>query len=131
MKNARARLALACLLALGALGAASATPASALTSYYNCVLKPSNLWCDGQANGSYDGQYSFDYNEAWYPGTWDGSVTACQMLLRTSDGYVLPGSSCNANSTTQNYTGNTITVEANIKQISGGDHSINGQAIAN
>jgi hypothetical protein len=131
MKNARARLALLGVLALSALGAASASPAEALDSYYNCVLKPSNSWCDGQANGSYDGQYSYDYNEAWYPGAWDGTVTACQRLIRTSDSFVLTGSSCAANTSYSNYTGNTITVEANIKQISGGDHSINGHAIAN
>jgi hypothetical protein len=109
---------------------ASATPASAFTSYYNCVLKPSNSWCDGQANGSYDGQYSYDYNEGWYPGTWDGSVTACQMLLITSSGTQLGGASCAANYTSNDYGTNNTTVEANVKQISGGDHSINGMAVA-
>lgn len=131
INHARARLALLGVLAFCTLGAVGAAPAGALTSYYNCVLKPSNTLCDGQANGSYDGQYSYDFNEAWYPGTWNGTVIACQVLIRTSDGYNLPGSSCLENATWFDYGVNTITVEANIKQISGGNHSINGRAVAN
>jgi hypothetical protein len=130
MKTARARLVLLGVLAFSILGAGSATPADALISYYNCTLKPSNLWCDGQANGSYDGQYSYDWQEGWYPGTWDGSVTACQMLLVTSTSAQLTGGSCAPNSTANGYGTNTTTVEANVKQISGGDHSINGHAEA-
>lgn len=129
MTNARVGLALLSMLAFCAIGAMAAAPAQAYTSYYNCVLKPSNVWCDGRANGSYDGLNSWDYNEGWYPGTWDGTVTACQRLYKPSDGTVLTGSSCGLNYTSHDY--GTITCscwEANVKQISGGNHSINGMA---
>ena len=130
MKNARARLALLGVLAFCACGAASAAPASAFTSYYNCVLKPTYTWCDGQANGSYDGQATYDYNEAWYPGTWDGTVTACQVLVHTPTNNTLVGASCAGNWTATDYGANYTMVEADVLQISGGNHSINGMAIA-
>jgi hypothetical protein len=104
--------------------------AGALDGYYNCELKPSNVWCDGQANGTYDGIHSWDFNESWYPGAWDGTVTACQQLYRPSNGTSLTGG-CSANWSATDYGTNTcICYEAEAKQISGGSHSINGHAIA-
>lgn len=129
--RAKARLALFAVLAVGVLGAVVPASASAFAGYYNCVLKPSNQWCDGRANLSFDGLHSWDYNEGWYPGAWDGSVTACQRLYKLSTGTQLAGSSCGANYT-NNYYGNQtcVCLEAEVKQISGGPHSINGYADA-
>jgi hypothetical protein len=126
----RARLALLGVIAAGmAAGAVVPSQASAAISYYNCVLKPSNQWCDGRANGSYDGQNSWDYNEGWYPGAWDNTVTACQRVWKPSSGGVLAGSSCAFNRTWHDY-GNVqcACYDAEVKQISGGPHSINGYA---
>jgi hypothetical protein len=112
--------------------ATSGSPVLAYESYYNCELKPSGQWCDGRANGSYDGLNSWDYNEAWYPGTWNGTVTACQRLYKPSDGTTLTGNSCQANWTAYDYGAVTCSCyEAEAKQISGGAHSIWGYAIAN
>ncbi|HYI99170.1 MAG TPA: hypothetical protein VEX36_05755 [Thermoleophilaceae bacterium] len=127
MMRAKARFGLLALLILGAIGAFAPAQASAFVSYYDCVLKPSNQWCDGRANGSYDGLNSWDYNQGWYPGA-SGVVTACQRIWRPSTGGVL-GSSCGADFTF-GYYGNVtcICYEAEVKQISGGNHSINGYA---
>ncbi len=131
MTNARARLALLGVLAFCALGAAAATPAGAFVGYYNCVSKPSNQWCDGRANGTYDGQHSWDYNEGWYPGTWNNTVTACQRVYRPSNGTQLSGASCSYNYTATDYGNQTcICFDAEVKQISAGNHSINGMADA-
>lgn len=127
-----ARLGLALLIVVGACALSALAPASAnaFVSYYNCVLKPSNQWCDGRANGSFDGLHSWDYNYGWYPGTWDDSVYVCERVWRPSTGFVL-GDSCSYNWTEHIY-GNITCVcyEANVKQISGGPHSINGLADA-
>jgi len=131
MTNARARFALLCVLAFSVAGAAGATPATAFITYYDCTLKPSNVWCDGRANSSFDAVDDYDYAEGWYPGPWDGTVTACQRLYRVSDGAVLSGSSCAANFTSNDYPTQTTNWEANVKQISGGDHSIHGMADTN
>jgi hypothetical protein len=103
--------------------------ASAFDSYYNCVLKPVNQWCDGRANGSYDGQNSWDFNQTWYPGAWDGTVTACQHVWKPSTGGVLAGASCDSN-VTQNDYGDVqcVCYDAEAMQQSGGPHSINGYA---
>ena len=127
----RQKTAFAAILAFACLTAASAvdpSAANAYESYYYCELKPSNEWCDGRANGSYDGLNSWDWHEAWYPGTWDGTVTACQRVHKPSDGTIL-GSSCKANYIS-NYYGviTCVCYEADAKQISGGPHSIWGHA---
>jgi hypothetical protein len=128
--RARARLALLAVVVVGAIGAVAPASATAFVGYYNCVLKPSNQWCDGRANGTYDGLHSWDWNEGWYPGAWDGSVTACERVWRPSTGGIL-GSSCHVNYV-DHYYGNVSCVcyEANVKQVSGGPHSINGYADA-
>jgi len=132
MTNARARLALLGVLILSALGATAPARADATVSYYYCVLKPSNLWCDGRANGSFDAVDDYDYNEGWYPGTWDGTVTACQRLYNVNNGSTAWGSSCDANFTSHYYGAVTcVCWEANVKQISGGNHSIHGAADTN
>jgi len=105
---------------------------ASLEGYYNCLLKPSGQWCDGQGNGTYDGLHSWDFNEGWYPGTWDNSVTACQRLYKPSDGSVLAGATCNPNYASNVYgTVTCVCYRAEVRQISGGPHSINGHAVAN
>ena len=104
------------------------SPAQALISYYNCVLKPSNQWCDGRANGSFDALHSWDWNEGWYPGTWDGTVIACQRVWRPSDGTEL-AQSCAPDWTAASYGNQACAcLEAEVKQVSAGPHSIQGYA---
>jgi hypothetical protein len=103
--------------------------ADAFESYYYCSLKPSGQWCDGRANGTYDGLNSWDVQEAWYPGTWDNTVTACERIYKPSTGSVL-GGSCSLNYVSYYYGEISCTCwEANAKQISGGPHTIWGHAI--
>jgi hypothetical protein len=130
MVSLRARVAISLVLTSLALLLAPTT-SHAFVSYYNCVLKPAWQWCDGRANGSYDGQHSWDYNRGEYPGPWDGTVTACQRVWKPSSGNELAGASCRANYT-WNYYGDVqcICYEAEVRQISGGPHSINGYADA-
>jgi hypothetical protein len=105
--------------------------ASAYAGYYNCIAKPSNQWCDGRANGTYDGLHSWDYNEAWYPGDWNDGVTACQHLWKPSTSSEISGASCAQNAVYHYYGALTcVCLDAEAKQISGGAHSINGYADA-
>jgi hypothetical protein len=129
MRKLGALAALCTLLVVGGVSAVAAPPANAFVSYYNCVLKPVGEWCDGRANGSYDGQHSWDFNQTWYPGPADGTVTACQRVWKPSTGGVLNGSSCAANVTWNSY-GNVqcACYDAEGRQYSGGPHSINGYA---
>src|SRR6476469_8448661 len=85
------RTVLLALLAVLAVGTILPTQANAFTSNYNCVLKPVGQWCDGRANGSYDGQHSWDYNYGWYPGAWDGTVLMCEHVWKPSSGNELAG----------------------------------------
>jgi hypothetical protein len=127
----KARSALLAALVVGALSALAPSSASAYVGTYNCVLKPVGQWCDGRANGTYDGQHSWDYNEGWYPGAWDGTVTACERVWKPSTGGVLAGGGCSLN-WTSTYYGNVVCVcyDAEVRQYSGGPHSINGYADA-
>jgi hypothetical protein len=95
--HARVRLALLALLVLGC-GAIAPSQASAFMSFYDCVNKPGNQWCDGRANGSYDGENSWDYNEAWN-NTGGGLFEVCQRVYKPSTGVYLVGASCGDNST--------------------------------
>jgi hypothetical protein len=97
--------------------------------YYSCVNKPHNQWCDGRANGTFDGLHSWDYNEAWNPG--GGSFQVCQGVYKPSSGNWLAGDSCGSNWVGHVY-GNVTCVcyEAQIRQTSGGPRSINGVADA-
>lgn len=126
MKRFRARLALLGVLAGAALAVALPAQASAIVTYYNCVLKPHNLWCDGKANGSYDGLGSWDFSEGWNPGS--GSFGVCQRVWRPATGNLL-GGSCSTNWTGL-YFGNVQCncYEANVKQTSGSPKSVSGFA---
>lgn len=127
MSHARARLVLLALVVVGAVGMLAPTQASALSSNYNCVNKPSGQWCDGRANGTYDGQHSWDYNEGWNPG--GGSFTVCQGVYKPSTGGWLAGDSC-GNNWTSHYYGNVTCAcyDAEVRQLSGSPKSINGFA---
>jgi hypothetical protein len=130
MTKARTRLALSAVLALGVIGALAPSSAGAYTSLYNCISKPSNKWCDGRANGSYDGLHSYDYNHGWYNGPWDGSVWMCQHVWKPSTGWVL-GGSCAYNWTSALYGNQTcVCFEAEVLQVSSGPKNINGHAEA-
>lgn len=115
----------------GALSAALPAATLAYDSYYSCTLKPVGVWCDGRANGTYDGQHSYDYNAGWYSGPWDNTVTACQRLYRPSTGATRSGSSCGLNYS-ENYYGPTscICYDAEARQYSGGPHSVEGHGQA-
>lgn len=123
----RARLALFSVVAACAVGCVAAPQASALVSYYNCTLKPVGEWCDGRANGSFDGLHSWNWNEAWYPGS-PGVAYMCEHVWKPSTGNSL-GSSCYAD-WTGHYYGDVqcACYEAEGQQWSGGPHSINGYA---
>jgi len=125
--RAKGRVALLAVLVAGVVGAVVPASASALISNYNCVLKPVGQWCDGRANGSFDGLHSWDYNQATYPGA-PGVVTVCERVWRPSTGGVL-GSACYPDFVWQ-YFGSVSCAcyEANVSQYSGGPHSINGYA---
>jgi hypothetical protein len=129
MTHARARLAVLALCAVGAVGIVAPTQASAFVSYYNCVNKPSLEWCDGRANGSYDGQHSWDYNSAANPG--GGSFYVCQGVYHPSSGTWLTGHACGIDWTAHIY-GNVqcACYDAEVAQTSGSNQSINGFADA-
>lgn len=112
-----------------ALGAWAPPRADAAISYYNCTLKPTWQWCDGKANGSFDGVNSWDYNQGSYDGPWDNSVTMCQQVIKPSTGQYLSGHSCGLNITIGIY-GHVVCAcyEAEILQISSGPRSISGFA---
>jgi len=124
------RAALLAALAAAVIAAAPSS-ASAFDGYFNCVLKPSGQWCDGQANGTYDGLHSWDYTEGWYPGTWDNTVTACEHVIYTSGAELGSGGLCGLNWVSHYYGNITcVCLEAEARQYSGGPHSINGYADA-
>jgi hypothetical protein len=127
MTHARARLALLALVAATTVGVLVPAQASALSSYYNCVNKPAFQWCDGRANGSFDGQHSWDYNEAWNPG--GGSFTVCEGIYKPSTGTWIATSLCGGNFVGHYYGAQTCAcLEANIHHQAGSSKSINGFA---
>lgn len=132
MTHARARLALLCALAICAAGAIAPTQASAAwIGYYNCDAKPVGLWCDGRANGTYDGLHSWDTNKGWFAGTWDDSVIVCEHLWRPATGYELPGAACAYNWVASVYGDiKCICLEAEVRQYSTGPRDIWGEADA-
>ena len=129
MTLARMRRALLILAAAVALGIASPSSANAFVSYYNCVNKPHNQWCDGRANGSFDGLHSWDYNQASNPG--GGTVWVCQRVWKPASGNPLGPTTCDWNYAPWYY-GNVqcACYEANVLQQSGGPASVNGFADA-
>lgn len=126
MTHAKARFAVLALIAAGAVGIVAPTQASAFVSYYNCVNKPSLEWCDGQANGSYDGQHSWDYNSGS-----GGSFYVCQGVYHPSSGTWLTGHGCDL-SWTSHYYGDVqcACYDAKVAQTSGSPQSIDGFADA-
>lgn len=129
MKHAKAWLAMLALLAVGVAGVVVPAQASAFVSYYNCVNKPSLEWCDGQANGSYDGQHSWDYNSATNPG--GGSFYVCQGVYHPATGTWLTGHGCEVNWTAHIYGDvQCACYVAKVAQTSGSPQSINGFADA-
>jgi hypothetical protein len=129
LRAAALALATVCLLT-GAVSAAKPAEAVAFQSWYSCSMKPPNQWCDGRANGTYDGQHSYDMNSGAYPGPCC-AVTVCQRVYKPSTGGVLAGSNCGVDATGFYY-GNVqcICYDAEILQQSGGNHSIDGYAEA-
>jgi hypothetical protein len=132
MAMRRARIALLVVMAAGAIAALAPAQAGAFESYYYCTLKPVGQWCDGRANGSFDGLHSWDYHQGWYPGAWDGSVEVCEHVWKPSTGGELGGGGFCASDWIDHYYGNVqcTCYEAEVKQHSGGPHSINGHADA-
>lgn len=127
MTHARARLALLALAAFIAVGVFGPAQASALLSNYNCVNKPPLQWCDGRANGSFDGQHSWDFNEGWNPG--GGSFHVCQGIYKPSTGTWLPIQTCGMNYISRYYGVQTCAcLEANVHHQAGSPKSINGFA---
>lgn len=128
MTNARARLVLLAMLVLGSVGGVAPTAASAeIESFYDCENKPSNQWCDGRANGSFDGLHSWDYNRGkLYV---EDGTTVCQRVWKPSTGGVLAGGSCKANITYNDY-GNVqcACYEAEIKHTGSGNRWLLGRA---
>lgn len=130
MMLARARMVLLALLAGTAVGVLVPAQASAFVSYYNCVNKPSSQWCDGRANGSFDGLHSWDYNQAYNPGS--GSFIVCQGVYKPSTGiWIGSGPSCGSNHVVGLYGNQTCAcLEANVHHQAGSPKSINGFADA-
>jgi hypothetical protein len=127
MTHARARLALLALVACTAVGVLVPAQANALASYYNCVNKPAYQWCDGRANGSFDGLHSWDYNEAWNPG--GGSFAVCEGLYWPATGTWIGIPSCGTNWVGRYYGNQTCAcLEANIHHQAGSSKTINGYA---
>lgn len=131
MLKRKTRVALLCALATIATGAIAPTQADAFVSYYNCTLKPVGLWCDGRANGSFDGLHSWDFNEGWYDGSWDSSVLVCEHVWKPASGNELQGATCDYNHVAHYY-GNVqcACYEAEVRQYSTGNRSISGYADA-
>lgn len=127
MRHAWAQRALIPLIAVGFAGLLAPAQASALASNFNCVNKPSHQWCDGRANGSFDGLHSWSYADAWNPG--GSSIIVCQGLYRPSTGNFLFGSTCGWDIAAYDYPAQSCgCLEANAQQQSGGPRSINGYA---
>jgi hypothetical protein len=129
MTHARARFALLAAVGVGAASALAPASAGAFASYYNCVNKASGQWCDGRANGSYDGQHSWDWNQATHPYGWP--VDVCQRLINPSTGYVPAGTGC-AEDYAHNYYGDVTCVcyDAEVRHLGSGPASVNGFADA-
>lgn len=123
--QAWARLTLLALVIFG-FGALVPSQAGATLSFYDCTVAH-DTWCDGRANGSYDGENSWDYNEA--ANNTGVPFVVCQRVYKPSTGVWLDGNSCDANWSGNDY-GNILCVcyDAQIKQQSGTSRWIIGFA---
>lgn len=126
MARLRVTLALLTFAVVAVVGAAAPARSDALVSYYSCTNKPSGVWCDGRANGSFDGLHSWDYNQGYAP----GATSTCQGLYKPSTGIWLVGTSCTPGNLASNYYNpqSCACLEANIAQNSSGNLTINGFA---
>jgi hypothetical protein len=129
MTHARAWLVLLALASISVAGTFVPADANAFTSWYNCVNKPHSQWCDGRANGSYDGQHSWDYNSASNPN--GNGVSVCQRVYHPASGTSLSGHGCAIDWAT-NYYGDVqcACYDAEVLHFSGGSMNINGFADA-
>ena len=127
MKTAPMALLSAALCAFALCAVAMAPAAGAAVTYYNCVNKPPFAWCDGKANGSFDGLGSWDYNEAWNPGS--GTFPVCERVYRPATGGVLNGWGC-AHNWIAHYYGDVQCncYEAHARHEAGGNRNVNGYA---
>jgi hypothetical protein len=129
MTHGRARLAVLALFAMCAVAVVVPAQANAFVSYYSCFNKPNLEWCDGRANGTYDGQHSWDYNSA--SNQTGGSFYVCQGVYKPSSGNWLAGHGCGLDWTSHIYGDVQCTCyDAEIAQASGTSQSINGFADA-
>lgn len=127
MKHAWARRALVALAAVSFAGIFAPAQASALVSYYNCVNKPVLEWCDGRANGSFDGLHSWDYNQASNPG--GSSLIVCQGVYKPSTGIWLVEETCFWDYISRDYGNQSCAcLEANVRHKGPGSRSVNGFA---
>jgi hypothetical protein len=103
MKKGRARAMLCAALGLCLLGVVLPSGATALISNYNCPSKPNSQWCDGRANGSFDGLHSWNYNRGNFN---NGGVTQiCVHIWKPSTGGEL-GAECAFNDHVWQFEGN-------------------------
>lgn len=125
MARVRVSLALLTFAVVAVVGAAAPARSDALVSYYSCSNKPPGDWCDGRANGTFDGLHSWDYNQGYAPGT-----TACQGLYKPSTGSWLVGTACDPDGLATNYYNpqSCACLEANIAHHAAGNMTINGFA---
>jgi hypothetical protein len=127
MTRARAWRALLALIIVSAVGITVPTQASALVSFFSCSNKPNLEWCDGKANGTYDGQHSWDYIQGWHAA--GGSFFVCQGIYRPATGGWLPGHSCDVDVVIFNYGNITCACyEAKVAQTSGSAQTLYGYA---
>lgn len=128
MTHARARAVLLAVVAAAVMGIAVPAQADAAVSYFSCVNKPSDLWCDGRANGTYDGQDDWNVVEGWHM-DYGQNYGVCQRLYKPSTGGVLSGDGC-AVDFVHHYYGQVqcACYDAEIAQTSGGQRTIYGFA---
>jgi hypothetical protein len=126
MGRVRVSLALLAFAVVVVVGAAAPARSDALVSYYSCSNKPPGSWCDGRANGTFDGLHSWDYNQGYAP----GAPSACQGLYKPSTGIWLTGSGCEPDDLATNYYNpqSCACLEANIAHYAAGNMTITGFA---
>ena len=127
MTQARVRLVLIALAALSLAGVAVPAQAGANFTFFSCTDQASGSWCDGRANGSYDGEDSWDYVEGWDVSV--NSVEVCQRVYKPSTGNWIVGTSCD-DDWVNHYYGNVVCVcyDAQVRQLNGSPYTINGFA---
>lgn len=100
MTSGRARVALCAALVACAAGAVAPSQASALFSNYSCAAKAPAQWCDGRANGSFDGLHSWNYNRGYLASGW---TTLCEHIWQPANGFEYPNGCAIGNSVSHYY----------------------------